>query len=254
MGAYRRRQLPVFADRFVDRLLPELTTTMTAAFLRGFRRSQLTSRGRKLPQPTVLATLDNVVDFLAEFLEVDVNLLQEQVQSSALRILQDTGVKAETALRNKVSDLIIEGAPTGRAVAELEREFEKLGLSPRAQYRLEAIFRTQAQIAYGAGRWEYYQDPDIQEILWGYEYVTAGDDRVRPAHEAMDEMRLPKDDSRWSALWPPNGWNCRCQVIAIFTDDKKLARKKEPRKIKGDVPNPDQGFSFNPGTLFNLAT
>ncbi len=59
---------------------------------------------------------------------------------------------------------------------------------------------------------------DIQktkQALPYLQYDTAGDDKVRPEHAAMDGITLPVDDPFWKAFYPPNGWNCRCTVRKI---------------------------------------
>jgi SPP1 gp7 family putative phage head morphogenesis protein len=50
------------------------------------------------------------------------------------------------------------------------------------------------------------------ELFPYWEYQTAGDDRVRPEHRALDGVILPVDDPRWDKIYPPNGWRCRCYV------------------------------------------
>ena len=50
------------------------------------------------------------------------------------------------------------------------------------------------------------------------EYRTAGDSKVRPAHEALDRTRLPKGDPFWQDYFPPNGWGCRCDAIEVPSD------------------------------------
>jgi uncharacterized protein with gpF-like domain len=45
-------------------------------------------------------------------------------------------------------------------------------------------------------------------------YRTAGDDRVRPAHAALDGFAAKASDVVWHRLYPPCGYNCRCTVTA----------------------------------------
>ena len=90
----------------------------------------------------------------------------------------------------------------------------------------------------------------IDEILWGYKYVTVGDDRVRDEHAALEGTTAPKDDPIWQTIWPPNGWACRCQTIMIF-EERKTVRPEPVVDVEGRavVPGPDKGFNFNPGTV-----
>jgi SPP1 gp7 family putative phage head morphogenesis protein len=53
------------------------------------------------------------------------------------------------------------------------------------------------------------RDQDIYPFL---EYVTAGDERVRQSHRALEGITLPVNSPFWKQYYPPNGWLCRCTV------------------------------------------
>lgn len=55
------------------------------------------------------------------------------------------------------------------------------------------------------------QDKSMDDIL--LEYRTAGDQRVRDEHRKLDRIVRPASDPMWNSVYPPNGWNCRCNVI-----------------------------------------
>lgn len=54
------------------------------------------------------------------------------------------------------------------------------------------------------------------------QYKTAEDDRVRPSHQVLDNIVRRYDDPFWKTYYPPNGWNCRCDVIQLPDDDESL--------------------------------
>lgn len=163
-----------------------------------------------------------------------VSTVVPRLAESAARRLQDTMLVA-TAKNLHVRD----------GVKLLKKDFERFGLSPGNPYAVEAVFRTQTAMAYSAGRFAQEQAPEIQEILWGYKYVTVGDDRVRDAHVGFDGVQLPKDDDFWETSTPPNGWACRCQTITVFDEGKKA----QPKTVEGVKPEPDKGFDFHPGKV-----
>ena len=80
----------------------------------------------------------------------------------------------------------------------------------------------------------------MQEILWGYKYVTVGDARVRADHQQFEGVTLPKDDKFWDTFTPPNGYQCRCMAIPIFSERPAV---KPPRNIEPI----DEDFEFHPG-------
>ncbi|WP_244161278.1 minor capsid protein [Pseudomonas anguilliseptica] len=41
------------------------------------------------------------------------------------------------------------------------------------------------------------------------------DGRTRPSHRALNGKVYRHDDPVWSAIYPPNGFNCRCRVTAL---------------------------------------
>lgn len=68
-----------------------------------------------------------------------------------------------------------------------------------------------------AERWlEIERDKDVFPFL---RYSTAGDDRVRPDHQAIDGVVKPVNDDFWNTWYPPNGWGCRCDVEQVAGEE-----------------------------------
>lgn len=55
--------------------------------------------------------------------------------------------------------------------------------------------------------------------IWGWEYRTQRDERVREGHSALDGMRLPRAHPLWNRYMPPWDWGCRCFLIPIYEGD-----------------------------------
>ncbi len=97
-----------------------------------------------------------------------------------------------------------------------------------------------------AAKWEQFtQDGDRYNL----QYRTAGDDKVRPEHAALDGVTLPMSDPFWETYYPPNGWNCRCTVVQVRKSkyattprDEAMARGEEA--LQSDTKGI---FRFNPG-------
>ena len=81
--------------------------------------------------------------------------------------------------------------------------------SPR---RLKTIYQTNLQSAYMAGRALAQQEATSFPYLM---YVAVMDGRTRPSHAALNGKIWRKDDPVWSAISPPNGFNCRCRTRAL---------------------------------------
>ena len=232
--------LPPILKR-IDEFTVIITEVMIAAHLSGFLRA------KKLA-PLRLA-FKGTIQFLrrrAELSEAVIERLTTQYSREALRVIPALKGNTEKILRKRILIATQRGLTTREGIKELRKGFRAAGLVPKSDWTVEAVFRTQTQLAYGAGQWDQEQSPEIQEILWGYKYVTVGDDRVRDEHAGFDGVTLPKEDQFWATNYPPNGWACRCQAIAIF-EKREI---KRPREVNGVTPAVSKGFDFNPGVLF----
>lgn len=87
--------------------------------------------------------------------------------------------------------------------------------------RLDTIYRVNTQAAYAAGRYQRMMDNVDNRPYW--QYSAVGDERTRPVHLSLNGLIYRYDDPFWITFYPPNGFNCRCTVIAL--DDRALARK-----------------------------
>ncbi len=97
-----------------------------------------------------------------------------------------------------------------------------------------------------AAKWEQFMEDGDRYNL---QYRTQKDDRVRPEHAALDGVTLPPSDPFWEEFYPPNGWNCRCNVVQVLkskydetphNDAMALGEAALQRDTKGV-------FRFNPG-------
>ncbi|WP_439258294.1 phage minor head protein [Lonepinella sp. BR2271] len=136
--------------------------------------------------------------------------------------------------------------------------------------RLETIFRTNMQQAFAAQNYQALRDNADERPYWQYSAVN--DDRTRPSHGAMDGLIYRFDDPFWSVFYPPNGFNCRCTVIALadrdierdklFVSDGEDNLVEHERPLKqgtekttafklpdGRLAVTDRGFDYNVGKM-----
>lgn len=88
-------------------------------------------------------------------------------------------------------------------------EMVQLG-SPR---RLKTIYQTNLQSAYMAGRKASMEETADTHPDWMY--IAILDGKTRPSHRALHGQVFRHDDPIWAAIFPPNGFNCRCRVVAL---------------------------------------
>ena len=217
------------------------TKEATAALADMMLAAHLTAQ--KAPLQLQLSAFDATLRRLGS---ADYKMLRHKYDTDAFTIIKTLSNKINTSLRGTIYSLIQNGTHELEGGKQLREELNRLGVTGQADYSLRTIFRTQAQIALGAGEWDQtVGDPDINQILWGFRYHTAGDEDVRISHQALQGVTLPKTDPFWQRFWPPNGWNCRCHAIPLF----------EPQRLvyPPEGVEPDPGFGFNAGAMLTLS-
>lgn len=115
---------------------------------------------------------------------------------------------------------------------------------------LDNVFRTNIQSAYAHGRWQQQQRNKAARPYLMYSAID--DSRVRPTHLAMNRIIRHIDDPFWLIWYPPNGFRCRCTVIAL-TEAQAL---KYGITSDEDLPDiaVDLGWSTNPASFGDLSS
>lgn len=114
------------------------------------------------------------------------------------------------------------------------------------RHYLEAEYNFVNASAEMAAKWETYAEDGDRYNL---QYRTAGDDKVRPEHAALNGVTLPQSDPFWETYYPPNGWNCRCTVVQV-RKSKYATTPREEAMARGEeaLQSDTKGiFRFNSG-------
>jgi SPP1 gp7 family putative phage head morphogenesis protein len=225
-----------FASSIADVYAEPVSEAMQTADLLGRKRAAITARDAGLK----LDIYDAAVKY---FNNNDPGAVDEALiahRQTALTAVKGLAVDMETKIRDALRESVLKGEPLTQSKARMTSVFESIGLTPKNKGQIEGLIRTQTQLAFAAGRWKAERlDKDIDEMLWGYKYVTAGDARVREEHANLDGVVLPKDHKFWETFMPPNGFNCRCQAIPLYD--------QAPVKFPPRNAEPDKTFNFNVG-------
>jgi SPP1 gp7 family putative phage head morphogenesis protein len=250
-----RQIVPVMLQQ-LDPIVGLLADLMAAAHLSAAFR--VYREGVKHGGRYQLSQLDDALAFLSARLELssaELAVLRKTYSIEALDMVSNAARVVQEKVTGAMQRVVAEGLHNRAAQQVVQQALEASGFTSANPYMAETLVRTQTGIAYSAGQFTANTDPDIDEILWGYEYVTVGDDRVRPNHQALEGFRAPKDDPRWNTIRPPNGYNCRCTLIEVWKDDPELASATgdpDAVELDGEVyqPVPDAGWDFDPGQLY----
>lgn len=190
---------------------------------------------------------------------------------NALNRAVDTAIKTETppeltaALRNNA--FIFSGFKTYHSLSEVglaltdadghvkpfdtfRKDVEAIDARYNTNY-LYAEYNHAVHTSQMAVKWHgFVADGDRYNL----QYRTAGDERVRSEHAALDNITLPPSDPFWRDYLPPNGWNCRCDVDQVLRDDYPMS-DPETAKAAGDACTDEpkaRMFRYNAGREMTL--
>lgn len=169
------------------------------------------------------------------------NLFTVDYSLRDLQALQNFRVEAFTVasvgvyeLEEKLKDLAME-IQKEDSMTDPFKEFEKRSREIMNQYVwndkqppsgwLATNLQTAVTSSYRAAEWIRITNPDLLGIYSYLQYMTVGDDRVRPAHRLLHKQIFATTDQIWDTIYPPNGWNCRCYVNPMTNDE-----------VPGDTP------------------
>jgi len=79
----------------------------------------------------------------------------------------------------------------------------------------------------------------------GFRYIAILDGKTRAEHKLLHNIVRPINDKFWDTHYPPNGWNCRCKVMPVFSDSFTPINK-----IPDISPHPD--WAYHVGRKNNL--
>ncbi|EER47744.1 hypothetical protein AM305_06146 [Actinobacillus minor NM305] len=184
---------------------------------------------------------DILIDIHQSLLEAQYNgIPQEEWEKQITRTLHRKGWIGDTP------DLIV------------DENGELLGkrLIPR---RLHTIYQTNMRTAERIG--EYKAMREIMHLRPYWRYVAVNDKFTRPAHAQLHNSVYHADDPFWHTFYPPNGWNCRCKVIAvkkrdIEREEKWVLRETKPEDFEeytetiGGIDRKLQAYRLPSGKLF----
>ena len=129
-------------------------------------------------------------------------------------------------------------------------------------WRSEVIYSTNVRTAYQAGRFQQMTDPDVLAYRPNWLYQHGDSIRPRPLHQSWSGTVLPASDPWWDSHFTPNGWGCKCRIVALSDRDlkrKELSVGKAPNdgtfewvnKKTGEVQDIpvgiDPGWNYTPG-------
>jgi len=175
----------------------------------------------------------------------DPAILEEVLRAYRRRASMATDEQLDVISRRAVDELQ-RTLDTGSTLRDFSRAMTDqsitLGIAPADPSYLENVYRTNVASAYGAGRWQQMNDPDVIDARPYRQWFTARDNRVRAEHAPMESKVWRADNPAFGVIAPPGGFMCRCSLVTVSQeefDDEGLA--------KDFVESIPAGFVMTPG-------
>ncbi len=153
----------------------------------------------------------------------------QDAQATAFTVAKVARADVLEAIREETAKIFTDGITGAEFRRRLEPRLKALGWWGRkivtdsnggaevvqegSPWRLDTIFRTNAQSGYMAGRYAAQLSNAGDRPFW--QYVAVMDDRTRPSHAALNGRVYRYDDPFWESFYPPIAYNCRCRVRAL---------------------------------------
>lgn len=192
---------------------------------------------------------NKIVSYLSEALEEgfgDIATVEEQtlIESLFHNVQAFSAAKAYHEISDLQSLIYADGKIVEYPLFK-KQAIQELTLYNKTYLQTEYLYAVEN--ARAAKRWTtIWNDKKLLPLL---EYVTVGDDRVRPAHKVLDHTVRPVGDKFWNIYYPPIGYRCRCTTKSYEDGEMPVTEILSTVENKASV-HPvkiDRQFRFNSG-------
>ncbi len=145
--------------------------------------------------------------------------LSQQYRQDAFTVAGTSDVRLIQKIRDQLAEVLSQGGSKEDFDAAVNKITSDAGVEAINAFTLDTVFTTNMQKAYSLGRYEQQMSPATMAALPYGQYLTAGDDRVRPEHAVLDGFIAKLEDRVWAKIYPPNGFNCRCIRVLLLPSE-----------------------------------
>ena len=152
-----------------------------------------------------------------------------------------SGFKTHTELAQVAADALVDENGNIRPFDQFRQIVSTLNQEYNHRY-LRTEYNQAVQSAQMASKWaDFERDKEFINL----QYRTDNDERVRASHRVLHGVTLPVDDKFWQQYTPPNGWGCRCTVVAVPKDDPDFpVRDAQGSTINGKEVFPTPAYEI----------
>ena len=173
----------------------------------------------KRPWRPNLGNFDEMLEAAKKRVPVTADVFYEDIPKAARSFAFTTSLVEKQSQVKAILDSLNAAIEDGLSFTEWSNTVQVDKLAAVAEFRKETIFRTHMQTAYNQG--QYKVSLELKDQVPYLLYSAVLDDRTRPNHDALNGVVRPVTDTDfWSTHLPPNGINCRCEVVSVGKGDE----------------------------------
>lgn len=193
---------------------------------------------------------DEAIDFFRAKTNLSPDIfaaLSDAARTKAFAIASGATDQIQASIRDILDRALSEGVTLREFQAQAAEVLERAGVSARAPYYWQTVYRTNLQQSYQVGRWKQVNDPAVRAARPFLRYISARLPTSRQSHVEKHGMIFPVDHPFWDEWMPPNGFNCFCSVQSV--SQSLLERRGWQVETEEDFefPSADTGFQINAG-------
>lgn len=160
-----------------------------------------------------------------------------------------SGLKTHTTLRELDLSLTDKSGHI-KDFKEFQKDVSKINNKYNHNY-LRSEYNHAVASSQMAVKWLDYERDGNDYYL---QYRTADDEKVRAEHRVLNGITLPVGDPFWQSFLPPNGWNCRCNVVQVTKSKYRKSDSKKALRLGNEITNDIKNriFRFNPGKSLKI--
>ncbi len=173
------------------------------------------------------------------------------LQVMETNIVEFAASKTEARLAAMTNLMINRDKNQINSFSELKNEVDKLTSNYNKTW-LETEYNFTIATAQNSAAY-IRQKAEADSVTPYVQYQTVGDDQVRDEHQLLNGKVFNLNDPEAMRLYPPNGYNCRCEMIQYVGDKSKVVTGKSALTLMSDGFEKSD-FGFNRANLKQVFT
>ncbi|WP_136464932.1 phage portal protein family protein [Flagellimonas onchidii] len=222
--------------------------------------SQLWANGPTIPSAVKIITLESLEFIKGLFngwgdrrVSIDYNAPDHlAMQMMEFNLFEFASSKTEARLASLSQLLIDREVLQIRSFADFEKEAQKITKEFNGTY-LETEYNLSVSVGQNSANYLRFMS-EKDTVTSFVRYQTVGDSKVRSEHQLLDGKVFNLSDTDARDLWPPNGYNCRCEMVQHLGDGNTVVSSgSTAKRLLGDR-FPGSQFDVNRGDLKQVFT